>query len=70
MVNPFEKSKEIIIMKIRIMVTFTSREGVSIEERHKTGEGELWTLLFYYLIWSHGFQFWYFFKLHMFYTLF
>lgn len=43
MVNPIEKSKDIIIMKVRIVVTFMGREGVPIGVGHITGEGELQT---------------------------
>lgn len=43
MVNPIEKSKDIIIMKVRIVVTFMGREGVAIGEGRITGEGELQT---------------------------
>ena len=43
--NRFEKNKKIIIMNVRTVVTFTSREGVPVLGGHMMKEGELQTLL-------------------------
>ena len=45
MANPLEKNKKIILMKVRTVVTFTSREGVPRLGGHMMREGEFQTLL-------------------------
>ena len=45
MASPLEKNKKIIIMKVRTVVTFISREGVPRLGGHMMREGELQTLL-------------------------